>query len=256
MKVGILISIRNKSNRFPNKVLQIINGQTVTEILIDRLILLTKGYDKLVIATSDDKRDQVFKKISVNKNVEIYFGDKNDKLKRYLQIVNYYNFDGVIIVDGDDILCFPELINETIYFLRQNIADVIFWRNIPVGAACSGLKKEALEKVMEIKDETDTEVWGGYFTEKYFRIRYAEPLNELFKHPEIRLTLDYFEDYKFLLAVFNEFKSKGINFSSNELMSLLIEKKPEINLINKAAQKKYEENLKKSKPIKFKNDTN
>ncbi len=210
----------------------------------------------MVIATSDDERDKVFQKFSQNKNIEIFYGDKDDKLKRYLQIINYYNFDAVVIVDGDDILCFPEVVTETIKILSEGKYDVIFWKNLPVGAACSGLTKSALEKVMELKAESDTEVWGGYFERGDFNVFYAEFDNDIFNHPEIRLTLDYIEDFEFLKVIFNEFKNKGLFFSSNELMSLLIREKPELNLINLEAQKKYEENLMRSKPIKFKNDTN
>ena len=172
MKIGLLVSIREKSKRFPGKVLKEINGQTVTEHLIDRLTI-SKGYDELIIATSDDPRDKVFAEFAKKKNIEIYFGDQEDKLLRYLQICEHYELDAVIIVDGDDILCFPEIVTETIYELRKRENDVVFWKELPLGAASSGLTKHALEKVMKIKAESDTEVWGGYFTPEYFCIRFS-----------------------------------------------------------------------------------
>lgn len=251
MKVGLLISIREKSKRFPGKVLKEIKGQTVTEHLIDRLNTAS-GFDKIIIATSDDPRDKVFGNIAKEKNTEIYFGDPEDKLLRYLQIANNYELDAVIIVDGDDILCFPEIVTRTCKILREKNYDVIFWKYLPLGAACSGLTKSALKEVMNIKAETDTEVWGGYFTNGDFNVRYEEPETELFKHPEIRLTLDYEEDFFFFNAIYDELYEENREFSSIDLMKLLIDKRPELNKINSEAQKKYEKNIKKATTVKFK----
>jgi spore coat polysaccharide biosynthesis protein SpsF (cytidylyltransferase family) len=250
MKIGILISIREKSTRLPGKVLKVIGNQTVTEHLIDRLKRV-KGYERLIIATSDDLRDKIFEKTSKKKNIDIYFGDKEDKLLRYLQVSNHFSLDAVIVVDGDDILCFPEIIEDTIKELKNNNYDAIFWDMLPVGAACSGLTKNALEKVIEIKDESDTEVWGGYFTNKHFKVLRLKSDVEIFNHPNIRLTLDYQEDYDFFIEIFKYFNNKN-DFSSEELMQLLVKIKPEINEINKKVQFLYEENLKKIVKVKFK----
>lgn len=251
MKIGLLISIRDKSNRFPGKVSKKILEQTVTEHLIDRM-KLAKGFDKIVIATSDDPRDKIFEKMAKNKDVEIFYGSQEDKLLRYSQICSFYNFDAVVIVDGDDILVFPELVSETISHLSENKYDVIFWKGLPLGAASSGLTKSALEKVISLKDESDTEVWGGYFTNDRFKVLYATSSNDLFNHPEIRLTLDYQEDFELFNEIFNEFKDFGNLFSSEELMDLLVNRKPYLCDINKSVQTLYEENLKKAKKVKFK----
>lgn len=251
MKIGLLISIRDKSNRLPGKVLMKIIGQSVTEHLIDRMKLV-QGFDKIVLATSDDPRDKIFEKMAKIKGVEIFYGSQEDKLLRYSQICSYYNFDAVVIVDGDDILVFPELISETINYLKSEKYDVIFWKGLPLGAASSGLTKMALEKVMLIKDESDTEVWGGYFTNDRFNILYATASKDLFNHPEIRLTLDYQEDYDLFNVIFNEFKDYGNLFSSEELMDLLVYKKPNLCDINRSVQILYEENLKKAAKVKFK----
>lgn len=251
MKIGLLISIREKSKRFPGKVLKIIHGQTVTENLIDRLYMAT-GFEKLIIATSDDLRDKVFSQFAETKKTEIYYGDQDDKLLRYLQIINHYDLGAVVIVDGDDILCFPEIISKTCEILNRNEYDVVFWKNLPLGAACSGLTKTALEKVMELKAENDTEVWGGYFTKGNFKVKYAESDIELLNHPEVRLTLDYQEDYDLFKKIYDELYLQNKQFSSPDVMDLLIHKKPELLRINAEAQSKYEEHISKATAVKFK----
>lgn len=252
MKIGLLISIREKSKRLPGKVLKKIINQNVTEHLIDRL-KLASGYDQLIIATSDDQRDKVFEGIALSKGIEIFYGSQDDKLLRYLQICEHFDLDAVIIVDGDDILCFPEIIAETTNILRDKNNEVVFWKDLPLGAACSGLTRSSLEKVMQIKSENDTEVWGGYFTRGDFKVCYAKSNNVQFNYPEIRLTLDYQEDLDFFETVFKELYPHNPKFSSEDLMSLLINKK-ELLKINESAASKYEEHLKKAASVKFKKD--
>lgn len=135
MKIGLLLSIREKSRRLPGKVLKKIINQNVTEHLIDRLEL-SSGYDQLIIATSDDPRDKVFEDIAISKEIKVFFGSQDDKLLRYLQICKHFDLDAVIVVDGDDLLCFPEIITETATLLRMDQYEVIFWKDLPLGAAC------------------------------------------------------------------------------------------------------------------------
>jgi spore coat polysaccharide biosynthesis protein SpsF len=254
MKIGALISIREKSVRFPKKVLKEMHDQNVTEHLIDR-VLMAKNPDLVIIATSDHPDDHVFEEMANKKSVEIFNGDQEDKLLRYLQICNHYELDGVIIIDGDDTFCFPEIIDQTVNHLSNKNHDVVFWRELPLGAASSGITKAALEKVIEIKADDDTEVWGGYFTTgDLFNVGYYTPEDSSLCHPDVRMTLDYEEDYRFFKAVFDELYPVNKSFSSYDIMDLLINKKPEIVKINASAQLKYEENISKKLKVTFKKD--
>ena len=73
----------------------------------------------------------------------------------------------------------------------------------------------------------------------------------LLNHPEIRLTLDYQEDYDFIRRTIEALGNR-VDFTSNELMELLINIQPELQLINFKAQKKYEVHLKEATPVRFK----
>jgi len=252
MKTAILLSIREKSTRLPGKVLKKIKGKTVTELLIERIKSVGEA-DYTIIATSDDPRDKVFDEIAKKCGIECFYGDQEDKLKRYYQICQYYDLSGVVIVDGDDILCFPEIMAANIRLLKEISADAIFWKNLPLGAASSVLTADALKRVLELKAENDTEVWGGYFiNNNNFNVVFKETNDILLEHPEVRMTLDYSEDFDFLEKVFNRLYTNDRIFTSYELMNYIINENPEIMEITKNAQVKYEEHIKKSKPVKFK----
>lgn len=251
MKIAALISVRNKSERFPGKILKPLHGQSVFEHLVDR-IKLAKEIDRVVIATSDDPRDDVFDLIGKRKQVEVFHGSQADKLKRYVDALDHYGMDAAIVIDGDDILCFPEIVDATARILREKNPEVVLWKGLPLGAASSGLSRRALQRVMEMKNEEDTEVWGGYFTRGDFDLIFGEPPTPLFAHPEVRMTLDYEEDYTFLEKIFDELYEKNPRFASTELMELLIYRHPEWNEITRPAQERYESNLTKAAPVRFK----
>lgn len=252
MKIGILLSVREKASRLPGKVIKKIFDKNVTEHLIDRLKMSLLA-DDVIISTSIDSRDDVFEDIAKKMDVNIYRGSEDDKLQRYYDTAKAFNLDAVIIVDGDDLLCFPEFIDKTIHKIYDEPDyDVIFTKNLPLGAASSGIKVSALEKVLEIKDENDTEVWGGYFTtDNHFKVGYIEG-NGVFNNPNIRMTLDYKEDFHFFETIFETLYIKDKKFSSKNVMKLLTEIDSSICNINKEAQYKYENHISGAAKVKFK----
>lgn len=250
MKIGCLLSVREKATRFPKKVLQDVAGLTITECLLKRLALANK-VDDIILSTSTHPGDDILVQLAEKNDFSAFRGSEEDKLARYYQTALHHQLDAVVIVDGDDLLCFPEGIDCVAEELRKGESDCVYLQHLPLGAAATGLTTKALERVMSLKDENDTEVWGGYFIGSgLFNTKGITLPDTLYHHPEIRLTLDYQEDYDFLKAVFSHFNS--IEFSSYELMDLLVNKEPQLVKINESAQKKYENHIANAAPVKFK----
>ena len=250
MKTAAFITARMKSTRLPKKALLEIKGRTTIEHLIDR-VKTAELPDLVVLCTSTHPDDKVLVDVAERNAVEAFRGSPEDKLNRYLQAAKKYGLEFIVNVDGDDILCDPELIDKTIEHYKRTRADCIFWRDFPVGAVPTGIKVEALEKVCQLKEEKDTEVWGGYFTDtSFFRVEHLEAEEDL-KHPEFRLTLDYPEDFEFFTAVFDELYKPGKIIPLKEIVQLL-KRNPKLVEINKRVQKKYEERLKKHPKIRLK----
>lgn len=252
MKSAIFLSIREKATRLPKKVLLEIKGKTVTEHLIERL-KLAKLPDLIVLCTSTHPDDAVLVDIAKKNGIEYFRGSEEDKLDRYLNAALAFGIDFMVIVDGDDIFCDSVFIDKTIERFIQTDADFITCKELPLGVASSGIKLEALKKICEIKDEMDTEVWGGYFTKTgLFKVEYLEVEDEELRNPEIRMTLDYQEDFEFFKTVFDRLYVPGKVFTLKEIM-VLLKDNPQIKDINKDVQKAYLENLRKHTKIKLKN---
>jgi len=251
MKSAIFIAVRMKSTRLPKKAILKIKGKTVVEHLIDRL-KTAKLPGLIVLCTSTHPDDKILADIAEKNNIEHFRGSEQDKLGRFLDAAKKYNVDFIVSVDGDDVFCDPEFIDKTIETFIRTQADYITCKDLPLGAASHGIKVDALRKICEIKDETDTEVYGGYFTEtSLFKVKYLDVEDHELRHPEIRMTLDYPEDYEFFKAVFDELYSPGKVFTLKEILTLL-RRKPHIMEINKQLQQKYTERIQKHLGVKLK----
>jgi len=251
MKSAIFIAVRMKSTRLSKKAILKIKGKTVIEHLIDRL-KTAKLPDLIVLCTSTNPDDKILCDIAKKNNIECFRGSQEDKLDRFLKTARKYSINFIVSVDGDDIFCDPEFIDKTIETFIRTQADYITCKDLPLGAASHGIKFEALEKICKLKGETDTEIYGGYFTETgLFKVEYLKVEDEDLKHPEIRMTLDYPEDYEFFKAVFNELYNARKTFTLKEILTLL-RRKPNIIDINKHVQERYAERIKKHTKVKLK----
>ena len=251
MKIGCLLSVREKATRLPKKVLLDVAGKPLTVRLLERLSM-SKEVDQVILSTSINKDDQILVDLAHKDGFAAFCGSEDDKLDRYYRTALHYGLDAVVIVDGDDPFCFPEGIDLVANALRKGDNDCVYMSGLPLGAASTGLTTAALRRVLELKDELDTEVWGGYFIGSgYFKTQEIQINDALLNHPEIRLTLDYEEDYEFITQVVKELGCRT-DFTSFDLMDLLVNKKPELNEINLVAQERYKKHIQKSAPVKFK----
>ena len=255
MATAIFITVRMKSTRLPKKALLEIEGKTVIEHLIDRL-KLSKLADFIVLCTSTNPNDEVLADVAKKCGIRSFRGSEDDVLDRYLNAAEKYNVDYIISLTGDCPFTDPEYIDKTIEFYRKTNADFIMCKELPHGAYSYGIKVEALRKVCAIKDESDTEIWGDYFTKTgIFNVQYLKVDDPDLKHPEIRMTLDYPEDFEFFKEVFKRLYKKGKVFSLREIMNLLSENK-EIIKINEHCEELYNERVKKSAQMKIKKNIN
>jgi spore coat polysaccharide biosynthesis protein SpsF len=249
-KTAIFLSIREKATRLPKKVLLPIQGKTITEHLIARLKTARRP-DQVILTTSTHPDDQVLADLAARCGIPCFCGSEDDKLDRYRQAARVFGIDFMVIVDGDDPFCDPEYIDRIIERYQKTHADFIRVQDLPLGANASGFRRAALEKVCQIKKENDTEVWGGYFTQTgLFQVETLEVPDPLLRRPEVRMTLDYEEDYRFFQEVFDALYVPGRVFSLKEVMDFL-NRRPEVIEINRGVQKLYEENLGRHTKISY-----
>ena len=238
MKVGYLITGRLKSTRLPKKLLLEIKGKPIISHMIDRLKLTTK-VDEIIICTSTNDQDRPLEDIAKQNGVECYFGDPDDVLVRLLAAADKYNLDYILNITADCPFVDPEYADKIVEKFVETNADLIRQFDLPHGVFSYGIKVDALRKVVDIKDSTDTEVWGRYFVDTgIFNVLDLDVENKKHNRPGLRMTLDYQEDFDFFQVIFDALYVDSKVFSLTEILDLL-DRRPEIININKNCGSKF-----------------
>jgi spore coat polysaccharide biosynthesis protein SpsF len=237
-KSAIFIAVRMKSTRLPKKALLQYKGKAMIEHLIERL-KTAKVPDIIVLCTSTNPDDKILADVARQNGIEGFQGSEDDKLERFLEAADKYGVDYFAAVDGDDIFCDAVYIDRTIQKLKDAGADMVNCDKLPLGGASNGLKVEALRKVVQMKGESDTEVWGKYFVDnKAFKVITLDVTEPELRRPDIRLTLDYPADLKLFQIIFDELYKPGKVFSMKEIVNLF-NRKPELLEITKEVHQQY-----------------
>ena len=101
MNYGIIIQARMGSTRLPRKVLrEFYNGQTLLEIVIGNLQQVEET--KLVVATSVNSNNDELDSFLKEKGVNVFRGDENDVLDRFIRAAEANGIQGVVRICSDN----------------------------------------------------------------------------------------------------------------------------------------------------------
>jgi spore coat polysaccharide biosynthesis protein SpsF len=252
VKADVFLSTRLKSTRLPGKSLLKIKGKTVTDHLIDR-IKAARRPSEIILCTSTNPKDDPLVEIAKNNGILHFRGSEEDKLDRYLNAAKEFGTDFIVVVDGDDIFCEPSFIDMCISEFGKSNADYVTVAGAPVGAVPFCMKRQALEKACRLKNETDTEIWGSCFIDSgLFKTSFINPDAKL-QRPDIRLTLDYREDFMLIEVIFESLYKPGRIFTLLDIIRLL-DRNPELVDINRQVQKLYLEHQRLSPKVTLKKE--
>ena len=218
MNKSVFITVRTNSSRLKNKALLEIKGKSTIEHLIDRMRnghngCMVQGIDNIVLCTTMKKEDDVLCELAVKKGIDYVRGSEKDKLKRWLLACKTYDVDFFVTVDGDDLFCDPHLIELALKQYKRTNTDFIKSSGLAIGAFTYGIKREALEKVCAIKTRDDTEMMWVYFEDTdLFQVEELQNVPDVYKRPQLRMTLDYEDDFKFFDKVISHFGHNRMSF--------------------------------------------
>ena len=220
MKTVAIIQARMGSTRLPNKVMKLIGGVPMIELLLARLARAAE-LDEIVVATSVDERNQPLVDHISKLGYRCYQGSENDVLDRYIQAAKMAQADVVIRVTGDCPLVDPDLVDEAIRSYKA--AGVDYLSNTSPPSYPDGLDTEvfsfaALEPAAAETDKPyDHEHVTPYLRESgKFRqtaLQNAEDLSAL------RWTVDEPADFEVVSNVFAHF-APDIHFTWQQVLEL------------------------------------
>jgi len=250
MKVGYLITARLKSTRLPMKLMQTACGRPILAHMLDRLKLCQR-VDEIIVCTSTNPQDTPLVDLALSEGVQYFCGDEDDVIKRLYDAAVEFGIDYILNITADCPFVDPVYADRIVNTFEATNADLIRAFDLPHGAYSYGIKFESLKRVIEIKDDKNTEVWGRYFTDTDLFEIFDLPIdNPLHRQPGLRMTLDYPEDLEFFKTIFEQLYEPGKVFSLDDILHFL-GKHPEVVEINRDCARAFKKRVEKQSEIKL-----
>lgn len=230
-----IIEARMSSTRLPGKHLLESNSRPMIGHLINRLKEV-KELDKIIIATTINPSDDALAELAEAYRVECFRGDEFDVMGRVLCAATLFEADVVCEITGDCPLIDPSLVKECIYLYLESKVDYVNYGmkgGLPDGMGSQVFSTSALMKSYHMTNKIiDREHVTKHIQENQsiFSQKYITAKNSLSRQ-DIRLTLDYQEDFILINKILCHFKSHNIDFSCEQIIDFL-DKNPSLKMIN------------------------
>ena len=215
-----IVQARMGSTRFPNKVMRLINGTPMIEILLNRLSQ-SKKIDRIVLATSVDVCNQPLVELMSKLGYDFYQGNENDVLDRYYQTALQYNPCTIVRITGDCPLVDPSIVDTVIQSYENNNIDYASNTNPPTYPDGLDVEVFSFSALKTAWREANTQYEREHVTpfireSKKFT---AKNVVNYKNYSSERWTVDEPEDYQVVKSIFKHFLPR-INFSWNEVLKL------------------------------------
>ena len=236
MKIGAIIEARQNSTRLPSKILKNLNGKTVIERIIKSLKKI-KNLDEIVVATTESNSDNELCFLLEKIKVKYFRGSEANVLSRVYNAAKNFKIDIILEVWGDCPLFDPDINEKLINIYKKNNYDFVgcnIKRTFPLGVDGMVFSAKVLEKIKKKNlNQNDLEHVSVYIYNhpELFKLYNYEAEDPKLKRTDLRLTLDYYEDYKLIEKIYSFFKDDGI-YKLEKIIKFLDEN-PRIKNINK-----------------------
>lgn len=221
MKSVAIVQARMGSTRFPGKVMQLVCGRPLIELLLQRLSAV-RSLDQIVLATSVDPRDDPLAAHVRQLGVTVSRGSEQDVLDRYYQAAVESGADVVVRLTGDCPLIDPRLVDEAMALFKDGEADYLSNTDPPTypdGLDIEVFTFAALECAWRhARRPAEREHVTPYLRESgRFRVRSLRNEQDL---SAVRWTVDDPQDLEVVAAVFRHFHPRH-DFNWHEVVQLM-----------------------------------
>ena len=257
MKILAITQARYGSTRLPAKILKEVNGMTLLEIHLRR-ILQSKSITKLMIATTDEEGAKYIVDVANKLGVEYYKGSVDDVLARFYGAAASEKPDYVIRFTSDCPLIDSTIIDELVSFAITHDFDYVNAdsASFPDGLDTEVMKFSALEKAYKeanLKSEREhvtPYIWkngtaeGGLLFKTH---KFSNPEGN-YNANDYRITIDEPEDYEVIKTLITNL---GINCHWKQYIDYLIKHNEVYSLNSKFSYNEgYAKSIKNDKIVK------
>ena len=257
MKVLAITQARYGSTRLPAKILKEVNGQTLLEIHLRR-ILQAKTIDMVKIATTDEEGSRFIVEVADKVGVGHHTGSVDDVLSRFYRTAEPEHPDYVIRFTSDCPLIDPTVIDDIVNFaISHPEYDYIHTdpKQFPDGLDTEVMKFSAIERAFKEailtseREHVTPYIWKNGTAEggDMFKTYNFTNKEGAYNASDFRITIDEPEDFEVLSTLINEL---GIAKYWKEYIDYLLSH-PELKSLNSkfGYNEGYEKSIKNDKVI-------
>ena len=236
--IGCILQARMSSARLPGKVMmKIDNENTMLDCVINQL-KNSKQIKNLVIATTEQKEDDVIVELVKRREIKYFRGSKKDVLDRYYQCAKKFDFSEIIRITADNPLIDYEIVDTVVEHFKSNNYDYItidrpqistFHQTYPWGYNVEVFTFSALEnawKNAKLLSEREHVTPYFYKNKEIFRQTSLENSEDLSR---FRCTVDTKYDLELIQKIYSNIKKRPILLSD---VIKLLKANPELVKIN------------------------
>ena len=257
MKVLAITQARYGSTRLPAKILKEVNGETLLEIHLKR-ILQSKKITQLKVATTTEEGSVFIAAVADKCGVGYHKGSVDDVLDRFYQTAKPENPDYVVRLTSDCPLIDPTIIDETIQYAIDGDYDYVHTDSIcfPDGLDTEVFKFSALERAWQEAGMTSERehvtpyIWKNGSAYGGDKFKSANLQNSLGVYPakDYRITIDEPEDFEVIKTLIEHI---GIEKTWKEYIDYYESHEEVRNLNSKFGYNEgYDKSIKNDKKIK------
>lgn len=232
-----VVQTRMGSTRLPGKIMMPVLEKPLIYRMMERL-MSSRLIGTIVIATTEAPSDDLIEDLCRQYSWNCFRGNENDLLDRHYRAAQSYDAEVVLKIPSDCPLIDPSIIDKGITFYLNGDFDYVsnlHPASYPDGNDVEIMSFNALEtswkeanRALE-REHTTPYIWENPTKFKIGNFTWESGLDYSMSH---RFTIDYPEDYVFIVKIFEELYPKKSNFSLIDILGLLKEK-PDIYNINK-----------------------
>lgn len=221
-KIGAIVQARMSSQRLPNKVLYEVAEKPMLQYLLERLEQCN-CLDAIVIATSVDDSDTPIAEHCRQHGVACYRGPLTNVAGRFQEVLDIYQFDSFVRVNGDSPLLDQRLIEKGVGIFLNGDFDLVtnvLPRTYPKGQSVEILLTATYQKTYERMQEAEDLEHVTMFFHNHpedFRIQnfaLAENLNH------IRLCVDTWQDMEIFAAIVSKMSRPHWEYTLEDILQI------------------------------------
>lgn len=240
-EISIIIQARTGSTRLPNKMIKpFYEDKSLLEIIISRL---KEVGILIIVATTTNDNDNSIQQIALSQNVNVFKGDENDVLSRFIEAAKKFNVKKIIRVCADNpLLDIEGLVNLKDSFIKS---EVDYWcystnENLPTIKTHYGFWAEGvtLDTLIKVQNHTTEKIYREHVTNYIYS--HADQFSIHFEHihpniekNKVRLTIDTQQDFELIKTIYSELINDNIKLNALEISTYVTNKPNWLKIMEK-----------------------